>query len=68
VIVNFNLAGGGDFGPHIDKGGHKDHGSDEHISLSVAINAATVENRCNEVVEGSYKMNIITEDRTWNNL
>jgi len=47
VIVNFKLASGGDFGPHIDKGGLKEYGSDEHISLYVAINAATVENRYN---------------------
>jgi len=52
VIVNFKLAVGGAFGPHIDKGGHKEYGSNEHISLAVAIDVATVENGCIEVIEG----------------
>jgi 2-aminoethylphosphonate dioxygenase len=58
--INFKLPGGGAFAAHQDvQAGWDRYGQSVHISLAVAVDAATIENGCLEVVRGEHKKGLI---------
>ena len=58
--INFKLPGGGAFAAHQDvQAGWDRYGHTVHISLAIAIDPATIENGCLEVVRGEHKKGLI---------
>lgn len=56
--INYKLPNGNGFVAHIDGPAYDHIGRIEHTTANLAIDAATVENGCLEVVPGSHKMDI----------
>lgn len=50
------LAGAGGFDAHTDAPAYQHSGALKHLTINVAVDAATPENGCLEVVDGSHKM------------
>lgn len=62
--INFKYQNGGGFGAHTDAPAYTHVGDITHLTCNVAIDAATPENGCLEVVEGSHKMEVpLGDDR-----
>lgn len=58
--INFKLPGGGAFAAHQDvQAGWDRYGQSVHISLAVAVDPATIENGCLEVVRGEHQRGLI---------
>ncbi|CAI6101453.1 hypothetical protein V2G26_014767 [Clonostachys chloroleuca] len=56
--INYKLPNGNGFVAHIDGPAYDHIGRIEHTTANLAVDAATVENGCLEVVPGSHKMDI----------
>lgn len=56
--INYKLAGGNGFGAHLDAPAYDHIGQIEHTTANLAVDPATVENGCVEVIPGSHKMNV----------
>lgn len=56
--INYKLPFGNGFQAHLDAPAYDHIGRIEHITANVAIDAATPENGCLEVVPGSHKMDV----------
>lgn len=54
--INYKLAGGNGFEAHLDAPAYDHMGKIDHLTANVAVDAATEENGCLEVVPGSHKM------------
>lgn len=52
----FLTAGAGGFDAHTDAPAYQHSGALKHLTINVAVDAATTENGCLEVVDGSHKM------------
>lgn len=50
------IAGAGGFDAHTDAPAYQHSGALKHLTINVAVDAATTENGCLEVVDGSHKM------------
>ncbi|KAJ5928687.1 hypothetical protein N7466_007643 [Penicillium verhagenii] len=56
--INYKQPGGNGFQAHLDAPAYDHIGRIEHVTANVAIDAATLENGCLEVVPGSHKMDV----------
>ncbi|KAH8697403.1 hypothetical protein BGW36DRAFT_378633 [Talaromyces proteolyticus] len=56
--INYKQARGNGFQAHLDAPAYDHIGKIEHVTTNFAIDAATHENGCLEVVSGSHKMNV----------
>ncbi|PLB37985.1 phytanoyl-CoA dioxygenase family protein [Aspergillus candidus] len=56
--INYKLPFGNGFQAHLDAPAYDHIGRIEHITANIAIDAATPENGCLEVVAGSHKMDV----------
>ncbi|KAK4499299.1 hypothetical protein PRZ48_009812 [Zasmidium cellare] len=56
--INYKLAGGNGFGAHLDAPAYDHIGEIEHTTANLAVDPATIENGCVEVVRGSHRMNV----------
>lgn len=56
--INYKLPGGNGFHAHLDAPAYNHIGRIEHITANLAIDAATHENGCLQVVPGSHKMDV----------
>jgi 2-aminoethylphosphonate dioxygenase len=69
--INFKYVNGNGFGAHTDAPAYTHVGDIRHLTINVAIDEATVENGCLEVVPGSHKMDVELEDnhisKKWEN-
>jgi 2-aminoethylphosphonate dioxygenase len=54
--INYKAAKGNGFQPHLDAPAYDHIGEIEHVTANFAIDAATPENGCLEVVPGSHRM------------
>lgn len=52
--INFKLPGGNGFAPHQDAPAFTEQGQRQHITVMIAVDRATVENGCVEVVIGGH--------------
>jgi ectoine hydroxylase-related dioxygenase (phytanoyl-CoA dioxygenase family) len=51
-----HIAGAGGFDAHTDAPAYQHSGALKHLTINIAVDAATSENGCLEVVDGSHKM------------
>lgn len=56
--INYKLAGAGGFGAHLDAPAYNHIGKIHHLTANVAVDEATPNNGCLEVVRGSHKMDV----------
>jgi 2-aminoethylphosphonate dioxygenase len=56
--INYKLPGGNGFQAHLDAPAYDHIGKIEHTTANLAVDAATIENGCVEVVPGSHRMNV----------
>lgn len=56
--INYKLPGGNGFQAHLDAPAYDHIGRIEHTTANIAVDAATVENGCVEVVPGSHRMDV----------
>lgn len=56
--INFKYPNGGGFGAHTDAPAYTHIGDITHLTVNAAIDNATPENGCLEVVKGSHKMDV----------
>ena len=56
--INYKQPHGNGFQAHLDAPAYDHIGRIEHVTANVAIDAATIENGCLEVVPGSHKMDV----------
>ncbi|WPG99168.1 2-aminoethylphosphonate dioxygenase [Acrodontium crateriforme] len=56
--INYKLPGGNGFGAHLDAPAYDHIGQIEHTTANLAVDAATVENGCVEVVPRSHRMDV----------
>lgn len=56
--INYKLVNGNGFGAHLDAPAYDHIGQIEHTTANIAVDAATPENGCVEVVRGSHKMEV----------
>lgn len=56
--INYKLARGNGFGAHLDAPAYDHIGKIDHLTANVAVDEATPENGCLEVVPGSHRMNV----------
>ena len=56
--INYKLPYGNGFEAHLDAPAYDHIGRIDHVTANIAIDAATLENGCLEVVEGSHKMDV----------
>lgn len=56
--INYKLAGGNGFGAHLDAPAYDHIGKIHHLTANLAVNEATEENGCLEVVPGSHLMDV----------
>ncbi|KAL1847181.1 hypothetical protein Plec18170_008745 [Paecilomyces lecythidis] len=56
--INYKQPFGNGFAPHLDAPAYDHIGRIEHVTANVAIDAATIENGCLQVVPGSHKMDV----------
>lgn len=56
--INFKLPQGGGFGAHLDAPAYDHIGKINHLTANVAVDEATPENGCLEVVRGSHRMDV----------
>ena len=54
--INYKLPSGNGFAAHLDAPAYDHIGQIEHLAANLAVNAATPENGCLEVVPGSHRM------------
>ena len=60
--INYKLAGGGGFPPHQDAPAFTSFGQKSHLTVNVAIDAATLANGCLEVTPGKHKMGLYEQN------
>ncbi|KAJ5646486.1 hypothetical protein N7490_002858 [Penicillium lividum] len=60
--INYKQPFGNGFQAHLDAPAYDHIGRIEHVTANIAIDAATLENGCLEVVPGSHKMDVEFED------
>ena len=60
--VNFKLQGGGAFPPHQDAPAYTQFGQTSHLTLMIAIDPATLENGCLEVVPKSHTLGVLPQE------
>lgn len=58
--INYKLPGGNGFAAHLDAPAYEHIDDIEHLTANIAVDAATLENGCLEVIRGSHKMEDIT--------
>lgn len=68
--INYKLAGGNGFQAHLDAPAYDHIGEIEHTTANLAVDPATLENGCVEIVPGSHKMAVELADvgrisQTW---
>lgn len=56
--INYKLPFGNGFGAHLDAPAYDHIGKIEHLTANLAVDKATTENGCLEVVPGSHKMDV----------
>lgn len=56
--INYKLPSGNGFAAHLDAPAYDHIGKIEHLTANFAVDEATPENGCIEVVAGSHKMNV----------
>lgn len=56
--INYKMPGGNGFQAHLDAPAYDHIGKIEHTTANLAVDAATIENGCVEVVPGSHKMDV----------
>lgn len=56
--INYKLPGGSGFVAHLDAPAYNHIGEIEHTTANIAVDPATVENGCIEIVPGSHQMNV----------
>lgn len=56
--INYKLPSGNGFAAHLDAPAYDHIGKIEHMTANLAVDAATPENGCLEVVLGSHRMNV----------
>lgn len=56
--INYKLPSGNSFAAHLDAPAYDHIGKIEHMTANLAVDAATPENGCLEVVPGSHRMNV----------
>ena len=60
--INYKMPLGNGFHAHLDAPAYDHIGRIEHVTANFAVDAATPENGCVEVVPGSHKMNVELTD------
>ena len=60
--INYKMPQGNGFQPHLDAPAYDHIGRIEHLTANIAIDAATPENGCLEVVPGSHRMDVELAD------
>ena len=61
--INFKLQGGGAFPPHQDAPAYTQFGQINHVTIMIAIDPATLENGCLEVVPRSHTLGILPQEK-----
>lgn len=56
--INYKLPNGNGFAAHLDAPAYDHIGQIEHLTANIAVDDATPENGCLEVVPGSHRMNV----------
>jgi ectoine hydroxylase-related dioxygenase (phytanoyl-CoA dioxygenase family) len=56
--INYKLPFGNGFGAHLDAPAYDHIGKMEHLTANLAVDKATAENGCLEVVPGSHRMDV----------
>lgn len=56
--INYKLAGGNGFGAHLDAPAYDHIGKIDYLTANLAVDDATIENGCLEVVPGSHRMDV----------
>lgn len=56
--INYKMPGGNGFQAHLDAPAYDHIGKIEHTTANLAVDAATIENGCVEVVAGSHRMDV----------
>jgi hypothetical protein len=56
--INYKLANGGGFNAHLDAPAYDHIGKIDHLTANLAVDKATMENGCLEVVPKSHKMDV----------
>lgn len=70
--INYKFAGSGGFAAHIDAGAYTQVKNIQHLTILISVDAASRENGCVEVVQGSHLMHVPSGsdnciDPTWVN-
>jgi len=56
--INFKSSMAGGFDAHCDAPAYASGGAEKHLTINIAVDQATMENGCLEVVPGSHVMNL----------
>jgi len=62
--INYKLPHGGGFPPHQDAPAYNQFGQDVHITVMIAVQDATLENGCLEVVRGGHKLGLLPQNQS----